>query len=74
MTHANRVGVGVVWIKLDGALEGLARLNETMDLVRSGLNPGLELEAQVRGLGVLAERGATSAVEKSFSVTIDLVG
>jgi chromosome partitioning protein len=29
------------------ALEGLARLMETMDLVRSGLNPGLELEAIV---------------------------
>jgi len=29
------------------ALEGLARLNETMDLVRSGLNPELALEAIV---------------------------
>ena len=36
--------------------------------------PGLELEARVRGLGVLAERGSTRVGEKTFSVVIDLVG
>ncbi|MFT5731505.1 MAG: HlyD family secretion protein [Planctomycetota bacterium] len=51
--------------KIASGHEGMARVDAY---------PGLELKARVRGLGVLAERDAMQTGEKSFSVTIDLVG